>query len=155
MCRSNEQTAPQCILLCLDSAARSSQFVEPDQSDATRPASSEKINRFRLRPNHRYHSARPPRQEGRIAIVTNAGWDAVDAAALARKVVAGRILSVSDRPARRRTALFAYGKTVWFWHPLLVSSRRRRVGPTGLGQSISADDGDKTNSSPGRSRHKP
>jgi hypothetical protein len=31
------------------------------------------------------------RQEGRIAIVTNAGWDAVDATASARKVIAGRI----------------------------------------------------------------
>ena len=35
------------------------------------------------------------REEGRIAIVTNAGWDAVDAAASARSVVAGRF-SVSD-----------------------------------------------------------
>ena len=49
----------------------------------------------------------------------------------------------------------AYGKTVWSWHPLLVLNLRRRVGPTGLRQSISADDGDKTNSSPGRARHKP
>src|SRR5580765_2399146 len=37
--------------------------------------------------------ARPvlSRQEGRIAIVTNAGGDAVDAAASARKVIAGRV----------------------------------------------------------------
>jgi hypothetical protein len=53
---------------------------------------------------------------------------------------------VSDPPARGRTALqrlqlkrgrqhmaerglaevAAYGKTVWFWHPLLVLNRRRR-----------------------------
>jgi len=26
----------------------------------------------------------------------------------------------------------AYGEVVWFWHPWLMSSRRRRVGPTGL-----------------------
>jgi hypothetical protein len=44
---------------------------------------------------------------------------------------------------------------VWFWHPLLMPSQRRRVGPTGLRQSISADDGDKKNSSPGRARYKP
>src|SRR5438094_3933340 len=25
----------------------------------------------------------------------------------------------------------AYGEVAWFWHPLLMSSRRRRVGPTG------------------------
>ena len=34
-------------------------------------------------------SQNPPR--GALAIVTNAGWDAVDAAASARKVFAGRI----------------------------------------------------------------
>jgi hypothetical protein len=27
----------------------------------------------------------------------------------------------------------AYGEAMWFWHPLLVSSWRRRVGPTGRG----------------------
>ena len=72
--------------------AHSSRFVEPDQLDASGPASFEKINRFRHRPNHRYHSARPPRQEGRIAIVTDAGLDAVDAAASGAIVVAGRVL---------------------------------------------------------------
>src|SRR6266540_3292816 len=76
-------------LIC---AARSSEFLEPDQPDATRPASSEKIYRFRRNPNHRYHSGRPPRQEGRIAIVTDAGLDAVDAAASGAIVVAGRVL---------------------------------------------------------------
>jgi len=30
-----------------------------------------------------------------------------------------------SQPARRRTALIAYGKAVWSWHPLLVSSSRR------------------------------
>jgi len=30
--------------------------------------------------------------------------------------------------------LIAYGKTVWSWHPLLVSSQRRHVGPTGRGR---------------------
>src|ERR1017187_9071000 len=39
--------------------------------------------KFRLtrRANHFYKFARLTRQQGRIAIVTNAGWDAVDAAA--------------------------------------------------------------------------
>jgi hypothetical protein len=37
-------------------------------------------------------------------------------------------------PVRRRVA--AYGKSVWFWHPLLVSSWRRRVDPTGFRQSF-------------------
>src|SRR4029079_9942845 len=30
----------------------------------------------------------------------------------------------------------AYGKTVWSWHPLLVSSRWRSVDPTGSEQSF-------------------
>jgi hypothetical protein len=37
----------------------------------------------------------------------------------------------------------ADGKAVWSWHPLLMPSRRRCVGPTGPRQAISADDGDK------------
>jgi hypothetical protein len=50
----------------------------------------------------------------------------------------------------------AYGKSVWSWHPLLVPSRRWRFQTRpGLRRCISADDGDKTNSSPGRARHKP
>jgi hypothetical protein len=58
--------------------------------------------------------------------------------------------------ARGRTALFADGKAVWSWHPLLVLNSRRLVGPTGRRQNLqSADDGDKTNSSPGRARNKP
>jgi len=47
-------------------------------------------------------------------------------------------------------------KSVWFWHPWLVSSWWRSSGPTGPSidrQSVS--DGGKTNSSPGRARHKP
>src|SRR6202171_5247887 len=37
--------------------------------------------------------------------------------------------------------------------PTLVSSSRSCVGPTGLRQDISADDGGKTARSPGRARH--
>ena len=66
------------------------------------------------------------RQEGRIAIVTDAGGDAVDAKASARNGVAGQALLVSDQPARRTNDAGAYGKTVWSWHPLLVSSCRWR-----------------------------
>jgi hypothetical protein len=44
-------------------------------------------------------------QRGGSRVVTDAGWDAVDAAALARKGVAGQALPVSEQPARGRTAL--------------------------------------------------
>jgi hypothetical protein len=39
----------------------------------------EKTFRLTRRANQRYHFARLTRQEGRLAIVTNARWDAVDA----------------------------------------------------------------------------
>jgi hypothetical protein len=70
-------------------------------------------------------SPRPFPARGALAIVTNAGWDAVDAAALARRFVR-RAVSVSEQRRAGRTALVAYGKTVWSRHPLLVSSSRRR-----------------------------
>jgi hypothetical protein len=46
---------------------------------------------------------------------------------------------------------FADGKTVWSWHPLLVSSRRRFCGPDRASRKTvnPRDDGGKTNSSPG------
>ncbi len=42
---------------------------------------------------------------------------------------------VSGRPARQTNGADAYGKTVWFRHPLLVSSRRRFSRPTGFAQN--------------------
>jgi hypothetical protein len=72
------------------------------------------------------------RQEGRIAIVTNAGGDAVDAAASARVWFAGRF-SVSEQRRAGRTTLFAYGKTVWSRHPLLVPSCRWRIRSDRIG----------------------
>src|SRR6185437_734362 len=48
-------------------------------------------------------SAVPFRQEGRIAIVTNAGWDVVDARASARMAVAGRVEPRERFSKARRT----------------------------------------------------
>jgi hypothetical protein len=51
--------------------------------------------------------------EGRFAIVTNVGWDAVDAAVSgARQVIAGRV-SRERQPARRRMTQVADGEVVW------------------------------------------
>jgi hypothetical protein len=50
------------------------------QRDLAGPVLSQEINPFRRRANHPYKLARLTRQEGRVAIVTNARWDAVDAA---------------------------------------------------------------------------
>jgi hypothetical protein len=91
-----------------------------------------------------------------LAIVTNAGWDAVDAAASARTVIAGRAKLVSEHPARKTNGAGCV--------------RQNRVVPTPVADAklpvanlIQPDrfshqagsDGDKTNSSPGRARHKP
>ena len=56
-------------------------------------------------------------------IVTYAGWDAVDAAASGVKWNRRVGFPVSDDVTRTNGAC-AYDKTVWSWHPLLVSSRR-------------------------------
>ena len=51
----------------------------------------QKIFRFRRRANQFYQLAPSfPGKRGASRVVTNAGWDAVDAAASARKVIAGR-----------------------------------------------------------------
>jgi hypothetical protein len=98
----------------------------------------------------------PFRQEGRSRVVTNAGRDVMDAKASARMDVAGRVES------RERSAGAQDGRR--------CSVRQNRVvltpvagakpvvansDPTGSGSRKSAGDGDKTNSSPGRARHKP
>jgi hypothetical protein len=59
--------------------ARSAEFPEAIQRDSTGPVPSEKIFSFSPDPNHftYYHRLVPP--EGRFAIVTDAGRDAVDA----------------------------------------------------------------------------
>jgi hypothetical protein len=70
--------------------------------------------------------------------------------------VAGRDEPRERDAAGKTTALFAYGKTVWSWHPLLVSSQRRFFESNRVRQNRQfAGDGDKTNSSPRRARHKP
>jgi hypothetical protein len=65
--------------------------------------------KFRLtrRANHFYKFARLTRQQGRIAIVTDAGWDAVDAAALGvtRDGRAGWRKTCERSAARRRPML--------------------------------------------------
>ena len=122
------------------SAFMSGQEVVPEMPGAIRPlrAKSNLLNRFNLiwvvQSSSQIYSASPSpqisgyfravssRQEGRIAIVTNARRDAVDAAALARKVVAGRDQTRERCTARKTNGAVAYGKTVWSRHPWLVPS---------------------------------
>jgi hypothetical protein len=64
--------------------------------------------RFTETPNQVSISAIPFRQEGRSAVVTNAGWDVVDASASARMASQGEMNLVSDWQARRTNDALAY-----------------------------------------------
>ncbi len=59
--------------------ARTAEFIEADQADLGRPALFAKIFPFSADPNHLHIRSRLVPLEGRIAIVTDAGRDAVDA----------------------------------------------------------------------------
>jgi hypothetical protein len=98
--------------------------------------------------------ARPvlSRQEGRIAIVTNAGGDAVDAAASARRESQGEFL-VSDLPVRGTNGAFPgepFGEDGWLRTAKAcgpdasvvgVKSRGGVASPTGRTKPYSRDDG--------------
>jgi len=62
-------------------AARRKKIAERCQRDLPCPVLRAKTFRLSRRANQRYYFARLTRQEGRLAIVTNVRWDAVDAKA--------------------------------------------------------------------------
>jgi len=75
-------------------------------------------------------SRHPASSKRGVRVVTIRGVRvAVDAMALRARGIAGRPQALSwgcERSIRAgRAAQFAYGKSVWFWHPWLVSSWRR------------------------------
>jgi hypothetical protein len=76
------------------------------QRDSICPVPRAKKFRFRRRANQWLLSARLTRQEGRLAIVTNVRWDAVDADVTTTNVAE------------------ADGEVVWFWRPTLAPSSR-------------------------------
>jgi hypothetical protein len=76
--------------------ARKTKFLQANQADFICPVLSEKIFRFPRRANHLYKLAPSRLTEGRLAIVTNARRDAVDAFG-----------------ASRRRACKADGEVVW------------------------------------------
>src|SRR6266550_8847209 len=63
---------------------------------------------------------------------------------------------VSDKTACGRQMLFADGKAVWSWHPLLVLNLRRLVGPDRVRQNLNPlMTVTRRIRSPGRARNKP
>src|SRR3982074_1254199 len=116
--------------------------------------------RFRRRANQFYQLARLIPKEGRIAIVTNARWDAVDAAASGEQVNCRAGFGLSQTRERSNGAqtngVVAYGKTVWFRHPLLVPSCRWRNRSDRIRSAIKpAATGTRRIRSPRRARYKP
>ena len=93
-----------------------------------RSSPGEKNISFLSLPNHSLIPFYPVPRKGALAIVTDVGMGCGGRGSVVARGNrrAGLSVFVSDRPARGRTAQFADGKDVWFWHPLLVSSRRRR-----------------------------
>jgi hypothetical protein len=73
-----------------------------------------------------YILCHPVLLRGALAIVTNVGRVAVDARASGAQMrLQGEMNLVSDMRRVNDPRFFAYGKTVWSWHPLLMSSQRR------------------------------
>ena len=59
-----------------------------------------------------------PKEEGRIAIVTNAGRTAVDAGFIGAIFSPAGRLSRERGPRAQRAVRPAYGKIVWSWRPV-------------------------------------
>ena len=98
----------------------------------------------------------PRPQEGRIAIVTDVGCGERWPRHAGRATSFCRVSLLMSEGRAPTNGVIADGKAVWFWRPLLASSRRRCCEPNRVSQDLqSAGDGGKRNSSPGRARYKP
>jgi hypothetical protein len=126
------------------------------------------IFRNRVKPrNQKYSASRLPQitpttsaiprpQEGRIAIVTDVGCGERWPRHAGRATRLCRVSLLMSEGRVPTNGVIADGKAVWFWRPLLASSRRRCCEPNRALQDLqSAGDGGKRNSSPGRARYKP
>jgi hypothetical protein len=132
-------------------------FLQQLQADLPRPASTAKIFCFVTDPNHPYNSCHPVLRRGALAIVTNVGTGcggrgSVGASSVSRAGFRER----TRRADERRLNAFArslaggtgwlnglaeeaaYGKTVWSWHPWLVSSWRRFATPNRVMRAINS-----------------
>ena len=94
----------------------------------TCPALPQKIFRFRRRANQVYELAPSfPGKRGVSRSSRTRGGMRWTRQRRREAATQGRVILVSGQPARGRTALVAYGKTVWSRHPLLVPSCRWRI----------------------------
>jgi hypothetical protein len=93
---------------------------------------------------------------GALAIVTNVGMGCGGrGSVVARGDRRAGLSLVSDRTARRRTALKRTAKPCGPGTRCWCQAGGGKASPTGFDAPSTAGDGDKTNSSPGRARRKP
>jgi hypothetical protein len=85
---------------------------------------SVKIFLFSEDPNH-FTSIAIPFRRGALAIVTNVGTGCGGRGSFGAQGDRRAGFARERLTARKTNGADAYGKTVWSWHPLLVSSRRR------------------------------
>jgi hypothetical protein len=110
---------------------------------------------LRRRANHNDALAHPASARGALRpIVTKREAGCGGRGSVGRGDIAGRVQARERfNRARKTTGVVAYGEVVWSWHPLLMSSWRRSIGPTGYGSIVNSPTTvAKRNSSPGRSR---
>ena len=125
-----------CIWPASKSVARKLRFGQAFQRDLGRPVCCAEINRSACRANHRYNLSPSHPSEGRFAIVTDAGWDAVDAAASGAKRVRRAVSPVSEHGAQdERRCCVRQNRVV----PTPVAGAKLRggeVNPTGFDQPL-------------------
>ena len=134
--------------------AHKRQFVEQFPADLGHPVSRAKIFAFPHPQISGYFRASRPDKRGVSRVVTNAGRDAVDAAASGAKRVCRAVIREQAQRARRTTlqrTAKPCGPDTRGW----CQAAGGEFDPTGSKSHQAGGDGGKTNSSPGRARHKP
>ena len=109
--------ARHCVTSCV--TARRANHSKPVQP------SREKYSASRQPQINPTTPAIPRPQEGRIAIVTDVGCGERWPRHAGRATSFRRVSLLMSEGRAPTNGVIADGKAVWFWHPLLVSSRRR------------------------------
>ena len=140
--------AHRCVTSCV--TARRANHQKPVQPSREKYSASRRPQITPTTP------AIPRPQEGRIAIVTDVGCGERWPRHAGRATSLCRVSLLMSEGRAPTNGDVADGKAVWFWRPLLASSRRRFCEPNRVLKNLqSAGDGGKRNSSPGRARYKP
>ena len=104
-------------------------FCPTGKSEKSCPVLFAKIFLFSTDPNHLYNLRRPIPQRGYSRSSRMRGGMRWTRQRRARKSSQGVSLTRERSNGVQTNDACAYGQVVWFWHPLLVSSRRRFFEP--------------------------